>query len=197
MKNFDDAMSWCQKNNSTLAAVNDTGIQLAVTQFLKPLNIESQMFINMKLSQRKGDTPWFLLNGSNYLGYVYDQYNVTIRYELYSYLKPNRDSNVFLVEASAPSALRSNLCEFEGTKCQRNSTSNFLFNNRCCVKYDNESLTWYKARENCISYGGDIAQFKNGSNPWIPPFNTSWLNLSLTYWAGIRWNEWSWKYAGM
>lgn len=85
---------------------------------------------------------------------------------------------------------------YAGTRCQSSSTSNLIFNNRCYVKYENESLTWYQARERCINNGGDLAQFQNRSNPWIPPFDTSWLDQSLTYWVGIRWNDWSWKSSG-
>ncbi len=81
--------------------------------------------------------------------------------------------------------------------CMGNSTNSILYNKRCYVKYENETLTWYKARERCINYGGDLAQFQPAYNPYSPPFSTSWLSNSLTYWVGIRWKDWSWKPAGV
>ena len=75
--------------------------------------------------------------------------------------------------------------------CLNNSTNHILYNGRCYVKYENETLTWYKARETCVNNDGDLATFQNAQ------FQTSWLNPSWVYWIGIRWNDWRWKFPGM
>jgi len=79
-------------------------------------------------------------------------------------------------------------------RCSNSPTGNIVYNGRCYVKYENENLTWFRARERCIDNSGDLAQFQ--TTDWTPPFNTSWLNKALTYWIGIRWNGWSWKSSG-
>lgn len=82
-------------------------------------------------------------------------------------------------------------------RCLNNSTNNFLFNGICYVKYENETLTWYQARERCINNGGDLAMFQNDpQNKGYPQLNTSWLNTH-TYWVGIRWDDWRWNSPGM
>lgn len=70
VKNFDGAKSWCVGHNSTLAVVNDTIIQMALTQSLGFLNLDVTIFINIKLYQQQDNT-WILVNGSNYKGKQY------------------------------------------------------------------------------------------------------------------------------
>lgn len=84
-------------------------------------------------------------------------------------------------------------------RCLNISTNNVLYNGRCYVKYETETLTWYQARGSCVNNGGDLAQFQKDPslNGYIPQLNTSWLNPSLTYWVGIRWNDRRWKSPGM
>src|SRR5688572_23299319 len=68
MKNFDDAKSWCNAHNSTLAVVNDSETQTELTQFLNPLRVDLTMFINIKLSQQGG--LWVIVDGTIYTGKV-------------------------------------------------------------------------------------------------------------------------------
>lgn len=66
--NFSDSVSWCEtNNNSTLAVVNDSSTQMALSRFLNSSNLTSMVYINVILYQDK-KTTWFLINGSNYLG---------------------------------------------------------------------------------------------------------------------------------
>lgn len=84
-----------------------------------------------------------------------------------------------------------------GNRCSTDSPENIVYNGRCYIKYENENLTWYNARERCINNGGDLAQFQNSPDIYSSPFNTSWLNTALTYWVGIRWNGRSWNSSGI
>ncbi len=47
---------------------------------------------------------------------------------------------------------------------------------------------------------GDLATFDYANDSYKenyrPPINTSWLNTSLTYWVGVRWDKWFWKSPG-
>lgn len=75
--------------------------------------------------------------------------------------------------------------------CLNSSTNNTLYNGRCYVKYEDETLTWYKARETCINNDGDLATIQNAK------FKANWLNRSWAYWVGIRWNDRRWKSPGL
>jgi len=66
--NLDYAAFWCKEyNSSTLAVVNNSLIQMALSQFLNSSHVTSMMYINVKLYEDLSDT-WFLINGSRYGG---------------------------------------------------------------------------------------------------------------------------------
>lgn len=66
--NVNDAVSLCKRNNnSTLAFVNDSFTQMALTQFLESSHLTSMMYMNVKLYQNPVPT-WYLISGSSYNG---------------------------------------------------------------------------------------------------------------------------------
>lgn len=87
-------------------------------------------------------------------------------------------------------------CFIVATVCSSSSDDVILYRQQCYVKYDTENVTWYEARNTCISSGGDLATFNYPDSSYdinlAAPLNTSWLIPNLSYWVGIRYNEWSW-----
>src|SRR6218665_2498661 len=78
--------------------------------------------------------------------------------------------------------------------------SNYIFNGSCYIKKDGDARTWFHSREICRNMGGDLATFNYVNDTYfgnyVAPLNTSWLDASLTYWVGIRWQKWLWKSPG-
>lgn len=193
-QSFEEAKSWCQKNasSSKLITIMDNETRDAVWQFLGQLNASSSDLIYIDAKRQKSSIKtWYLVNGSNYNGDIGDQ-----NFEGYwLYGRINRDNQGSYVRCSRPDQRLYFICQFNTTVCS-NSSDVFFYERQCYVKYDTENVTWYEARNTCISKGGDLATFNypkatNGQK-YGPPFDASWLILNLSYWVGIRFYNWSW-----
>lgn len=69
-----------------------------------------------------------------------------------------------------------------------------LLNFRCYRSYRNEALSWYDARERCLTNGGDLASFDFISyNQGLNVLNGSWLTPMTSYWIDLRKEWWWWQ----
>ena len=64
----------------------------------------------------------------------------------------------------------------------------FYIESRCYVKYD-EEMSWFSARNNCLTNNGDLASFTQLSL-------LSGKIDSDGVWVGLRNNQWKWQNAG-
>lgn len=71
-----------------------------------------------------------------------------------------------------------------------------MFQQRCYKSYT-ETLSWFDARNRCLSGGGDLSSFDFvNDSPGLSILNGTWLSPTLSYWVGIRRALWKWEGSG-
>src|SRR6218665_1895729 len=81
------------------------------------------------------------------------------------------------------------VCYVSDTRRNDTEQTVFYIENRCYVKYD-KKMSWFGARNNCLSNNGDLASFTQ-------------LSLlegkidSRGVWIGLRNSQWKWENTGM
>lgn len=177
------AQTYCSDHGGNLVSIDNVEKQKAVSRFVEEINFD----VDILIGARRQLHEWTWVNHISLTDVNVWNQSKSSHFRVKAAITKDNTIEARHSGDSLPYVCRYNVAS---ARCKDTTNTTYYFERRssCFVFYSDELLTWYDARNKCLSKGGDLATLVSvESNVDIGKLATR------PHWIGLRSSWWTWS----